>query len=184
MKRLYIIYVVIVAIILNVIIFQKELILCNGKTILLKLAPRDPRSLMQGDYMVLRYALANNIQKKIKSKNDGVVVLKVNNKGVASFKREYKQGDVINKSEWILKYKKRGRTIRICAESFFFQEGYGEYFQGAKYGELKVSKQGDPVLIGLRNKDIEKIIPKILIKKENQKKIKQKNEILKKPDAK
>ncbi|MFX7329222.1 GDYXXLXY domain-containing protein, partial [Acinetobacter baumannii] len=34
---------------------QKEMLLKEGQLVLLPLAPVDPRSLMQGDYMALRY---------------------------------------------------------------------------------------------------------------------------------
>ena len=43
-------------------IYQKEQHLRHGDVIKLKLAPVDPRSLMQGDYMALRFELANQIR--------------------------------------------------------------------------------------------------------------------------
>ena len=43
---------------LNWLVVQKERVLSSGRTVLLELAPRDPRSIMQGDYMVLAYAAA------------------------------------------------------------------------------------------------------------------------------
>ena len=36
---------------------QFEDVLATGKPVVLKIAPVDPRSLMQGDYMVLNYAI-------------------------------------------------------------------------------------------------------------------------------
>lgn len=42
-------------------IIQKENILKIGKLILLELSPIDPRSLMQGDYMRLRYSIADSL---------------------------------------------------------------------------------------------------------------------------
>ena len=50
-----------ILIFVNLLIFSKEQILENGDTLLLQLAPRDPRSLLQGDYMILRYTLAAKI---------------------------------------------------------------------------------------------------------------------------
>ena len=41
---------------------QFEDVLATGKPIVLKIAPVDPRSLMQGDYMVLNYAILSEIQ--------------------------------------------------------------------------------------------------------------------------
>lgn len=41
---------------------QFEDVLATGKPVILKIAPVDPRSLMQGDYMVLNYAILSEIQ--------------------------------------------------------------------------------------------------------------------------
>jgi Predicted membrane protein (DUF2157). len=41
---------------------QFEDVLATGKPVVLKIAPADPRSLMQGDYMVLNYAILSDLQ--------------------------------------------------------------------------------------------------------------------------
>jgi uncharacterized membrane-anchored protein len=46
---------------INLAIYQKEQHLSHGEVVRLKLAPVDPRSLMQGDYMALRFELAEQI---------------------------------------------------------------------------------------------------------------------------
>ncbi len=43
-------------------IVQRERILSDGRVLLLELAPVDPRSLMQGDYMALRFAAVDDIR--------------------------------------------------------------------------------------------------------------------------
>ena len=43
-------------------IFQRERILADGRIVLLELEPVDPRSLMQGDYMALRFAVVDDIR--------------------------------------------------------------------------------------------------------------------------
>jgi uncharacterized membrane-anchored protein len=55
-------------------IIEKETLLADGKLILLELAPADPRSLMQGDYMRLRYNIAENIKADSISKRGFCVV--------------------------------------------------------------------------------------------------------------
>ena len=40
----------------NYVIWQRQQVVDNGYPVLLDLRPVDPRSLIQGDYMVLRYA--------------------------------------------------------------------------------------------------------------------------------
>ena len=54
----------VVLILANWSIVGKERVLANGEIMLLDLAPRDPRSLLQGDYMVLRYSLAQTIMSR------------------------------------------------------------------------------------------------------------------------
>ena len=41
---------------------RMETVLADGKTILLPLAPRDPRALLMGDYMDLRYTVNDRIR--------------------------------------------------------------------------------------------------------------------------
>ena len=46
---------------INVTVWRFEHAMSSGETVLLELAPVDPRSLMQGDYMRLSYALARQL---------------------------------------------------------------------------------------------------------------------------
>ncbi len=46
----------------NYAVVQKEEMLADGKLILLELAPVDPRSLLQGDYMRLGYKMAEGVR--------------------------------------------------------------------------------------------------------------------------
>lgn len=135
---------------INLLIVKKEDTLANGRTILLRLAPVDPRSLIQGDYMVLRYEIARGISKKqLESKGNIVVSLDQNN--VAKFVRVH-EGESLQTSEHLLFYRNRG-GLRLGAESFMFQEGNADLYARGRYGELKVSKSGASVLVGLRDDD-------------------------------
>ena len=46
-------------------VYRMETVLAEGKTILLALAPVDPRAPLMGDYMALRYVVNNDIRKAI-----------------------------------------------------------------------------------------------------------------------
>ncbi len=73
MKKTYFYLLVLIAVILavmNTAIWQKEQILAEGETVYLKLAPVDPRSLMQGDYMRLRYAIDNQLPRDSNSSSN------------------------------------------------------------------------------------------------------------------
>lgn len=135
----------------NFMVFQKERVLTNGRTMLLRLAPVDPRSLMQGDYMRLRYAMSRAVSpaSKDKLKNTGRIVVSLDENDVASFVRLY-DGEFLQPGEHLLVYRNRG-GLRLGAESFFFQEGDAALFQKARYGELQVAPTGDSVLAGLRD---------------------------------
>lgn len=148
MRRiLFLVWAILVLAILNLLIIKKEETLANGKTMLLKLAPVDPRSLMQGDYMILRYAIAREDTQNLKS--SGHIVVKLDNNKVASFVRLH-NGESLASDEHLLFYRNRG-GMRLGAESYFFQEGDASLYANAQYGELKVDESGESVLVGLRN---------------------------------
>ena len=46
-------------------VYRMEAVLAEGKTILLPLAPVDPRAPLMGDYMALRYVVNNDIRKAL-----------------------------------------------------------------------------------------------------------------------
>ena len=62
-KKIAIGSLIIILALVNWTIAGKEKHLAEGKTVYLELAPVDPRSLMQGDHMALRFSLANEVYK-------------------------------------------------------------------------------------------------------------------------
>lgn len=138
--------------VVNYAVWDKEQVLDKGRTVLLELAPRDPRSLMQGDYMVLNYDLAGTLRSQLKDRSmDGLAVISLNEQGVAQFDRLYQTGSALQANQVLIRFRKRGEVVRIGAESFFFQEGQASIYSPAKYGELKVATSGEVVLVGLRD---------------------------------
>ncbi len=156
MKNTIIISVLVLILgIINYKIYEKEETLANGQTILLQLAPRDPRSLMQGDYMVLRYKIAQDLRRSNSIKeSSSYLVLQVAEDKTASFERFYSEGEKLAKNEVFLKYRLRGSMLKLGAESFFFQEGHAKVYETARYGELKVEDSGESVLVGLRDEKL------------------------------
>lgn len=138
--------------ILGWLVWQKEATLANGRLVLLELIPVDPRSLMQGDYMILRYKLAGAVPDKLLQDGaNGRLVLKLDKDGVATFAR-LDEGGPLAPDEALLTYRMRGE-LRLGAEAFFFQEGHASYYARARYGELRVAPHGEAVLTGLRDHD-------------------------------
>ena len=126
-------------------VMQKETLIAKGTEVLLRLAPVDPRSLMQGDYMALNYQIFDKIGYKSKS---GYVVVKLGSDRVAKFVR-IQDGKDVNDGEFIIRYKRHNGRLTIGADNYFFQEGSGKKFENAKYGLLKVDSDGNSILIGL-----------------------------------
>jgi len=140
--------------VLNWLVWQKEQTVSKGRTVLLQLAPRDPRSLMQGDYMILRYTIAGTLNSEtLESKGKLVIKLDANQVGTVSRMDDGKTPPAAD--ECLLIYRRRGE-MRLGAESFLFQEGDAELYTAARYGELKVDAEGNSVLVGLRD---EKLAP-------------------------
>jgi len=142
---------------LNWLIVDKELILHSGRTILCELGPRDPRSIMQGDYMVLRYVISREAANALpRDRFDGGLVVSIDNNDVASFQR-LDDGGALAANEARIRFRRRNShlfsrdSVWIGAESYFFQEGRAQVFAQARYGELKVAANGETVLIGLRD---------------------------------
>ena len=138
--------------VVNFLIMKKEDTLSRGRTMLLRLAPVDPRSLIQGDYMILNYAIARDIP-QVALKEKGCIVVSLDQNDVAKFIRVH-QEESLQEGEYLLFYRNRG-GLRLGAESFMFQEGEAELYSKAKYGELKVDASGVSVLVGLRGEKFE-----------------------------
>ena len=137
-------------------VVRKERLLTDGKLVLLELAPVDPRSLMQGDYMRLNYAIGQNLQYDSIPPR-GYCVVKLQSNGVAQRVRLQKNRSPLNSGETIIEYTLGQWTINIGAESYFFQEGQSKKYEMAKYGGIKVDEKGNSVLVGLYDSSLKKI---------------------------
>jgi uncharacterized membrane-anchored protein len=156
--------VIIILGVINVEIFKKEAIVADGATVLLRIAPRDPRSLLQGDYMALRYSMAARVAMEAEEENimDGLLVVELAEGGEASFVAIY-DGQPLTDTQQLLKFRRRGESVRLASDAFFFEEGQWETYQRARFGELKVSNDGDAVLVGLRNDEYERLGTAVLL---------------------
>jgi len=135
-------------------IVDKDRTIRQGTTVLLRLRPKDPRSLMQGDYMALRYAITDAVAVAANAArvNDGLVVIKLGYLDEAQFVSIY-DGKDLRDGQFLLRFRKRGESVRIASDAFFFEEGTGTLYDRARFGELRVAENGDPVLTGLRDEE-------------------------------
>ena len=132
---------------------KKEALLRDGQTLLIELAPVDPRSLIQGDYMRLEYRIARDISGHYEWRHDGNIVVTADENNVAQFVRRHDGSTPLAAGEHLLFYRRRGGRIKIGTDAFFFQEGHAARYSGAKYGELRVDASGESLLIGLRDEE-------------------------------
>jgi uncharacterized membrane-anchored protein len=157
---------VIILLLVNWTIFQREELLREGRLVLMELAPVDPRSLMQGDYMALRFKLANDVYSLVSHQNtliktddaktgeewhDGLMVVGLNPQGVAEFRRIFEGKLGLASDEVQLRFRVRNHQLKLATNAYFFQEGKAAVFQKAKYGEFRVASNGDMILTQLRD---------------------------------
>ena len=141
---------------INVSILGKERIIRDGAVIFLELAPRDPRSLVQGDYMALRFQLAQEIESSFTQipgsvrleGEKGLADIALDDKRVASLA---KPGAAVADS-LKFRYRIRKGAVWLGTNAFFFEEGTDRRYSSARYGEFRVdATSGEAVLTGLRD---------------------------------
>jgi len=138
-------------------VLKKEELSKDGQLILLALEPVDPRSLMQGDYMALRYTISENIDSNRIPKR-GYCVVRLDRSGIAKKIRFQEEKTPLHEGEHLIEYTSSDNwKVNIGAESFFFQEGQSEKYEKAKYGGLKIDKSGHSLLFGLYDGQKQKI---------------------------
>ncbi|MGW9684544.1 GDYXXLXY domain-containing protein [Flagellimonas sp. 2504JD1-5] len=148
---------IIILLVFNNSVVKKETIMSDGELVLLELAPVDPRSLIQGDYMRLRYAISEEIDNDSIPKR-GFCVVKLLPNGTAEKVRLQEETTPIDENEHLIEYTvKNWWGINIGAESFFFQEGEAAKYEAAKYGGLKIDDEGNSVLVGLYDDELKLI---------------------------
>jgi uncharacterized membrane-anchored protein len=145
--------------VVNALVFARERLLRDGQVVLLELAPVDPRSLMQGDYMALDYALAReltragvgNVDEAPRMNLDGYAILALDGNGVARLVREQPAATPREAGQVALEFRRRGLAVTIASNAWFFAEGTAALYEPARYGELRVSDGGNALLTGLRD---------------------------------
>ena len=129
--------------------------LATGDTVLLALAPVDPRGFMQGDYMTLSYALERDVFAALNRdpgsypiNEQGYVIVALDKHNVGQFVRlaANNQPDNLATDEMAIYYRIRNGTMQLATNAFFFQEGHGEAFEAAQYGLFRVNDKGEPLL--------------------------------------
>ena len=142
---------VLILAIANWAIARRELLKSSGAVVYLELAPADPRSLMQGDYMSLRYKIDLNTPATADS---GYLIIRLDSRRVA---RAVGWNSEPAAGELRLKYRSRYGRTSIGSDAFFFEEGTSRLYESARYGEFRVAENGDALLTALRDANLTRL---------------------------
>jgi uncharacterized membrane-anchored protein len=144
-RALILVAALIVLVAINGSILGKERIKTHGQRIYLELGSVDPRSLMQGDYMALHFRIADSMS----ADASGTAALRIDPRGIATLDPK-----ATARSPRI-RYRVRNGAIWLGTNAYFFEEGAGERYAPAQYGEFRLDREtGEAVLVGLADEDL------------------------------
>jgi uncharacterized membrane-anchored protein len=136
--------------VVNFTVYQREQLLTDGRVVLLELAPVDPRSLMQGDYMALRFRLADQIDAwrvTDARPRTRTAPLHLDDRGVATLATDAGSVEIA--------FRVRRGQVWLGTNAYFFEEGTGDRYDDARFGEFRIERSsGEAVLVGLRDGDL------------------------------
>ncbi|MFM5698997.1 GDYXXLXY domain-containing protein [Aeromonas veronii] len=139
---------------INATVWRYEHAMSSGEVVLLRLAPVDPRSLMQGDYMRLNYEIARELTSRdaraTQNKVSDTLVIRLDAHQVTTLVADGKP-DRLASDERLLQVHQSERQWQIGPDAYFFEEGTGEQYEAARYGEFRLQADGKTLLVGLRD---------------------------------
>jgi uncharacterized membrane-anchored protein len=137
----------------NIGIWQKETLIAEGRPVFIELAPVDPRSLMQGDYMRLGFRLPRT---PAGASGRISAVGKIDAKGVVVLDK-YDVGAPLAPDEIAIQLTPRAGSWTVVTDAWYFKEGDAKRYERARYGEFRVNAKGRALLVGLRGPALEKL---------------------------
>jgi uncharacterized membrane-anchored protein len=148
-------------------VMKKEQVITGGQKIYIALAPRDPRSLMQGDFMALNFGFPRDIQTALDkddlAQQSVTVVAALDSKGVATVLRVIDptapDTSTLPSGQLRLPLKRKGGQWVLVTDAFYFPEGRGEPFKQAKFGEFRALADGRALLVGLADESLQPLAP-------------------------
>jgi uncharacterized membrane-anchored protein len=149
--------VVAVLAVANIGIWQKEDLIANGRPVYVELAPVDPRSLMQGDYMQLNFRVPADVEAGLNglmTRQRPRVVARRDERGVATLLR-LEDGATLGPAEFLFELTPKDGRWLLVSDAWFFREGEAPRWQSAKYGEFRVDASGKALLVGLRGPNLD-----------------------------
>ncbi len=71
---------------------------------------------------------------------------------IGTFKSLYNDQPLSN-NEILLRYRVRNGAVKFATNAYFFQEGHGNYYQQARYGQFRVDSKGE-LLLAVLSKEV------------------------------
>lgn len=146
----------------NFAIWQKETLIAHGDKVFVRLAPVDPRSLMQGDFMRLAFAVPGPMDAQMQSlvtlQRPHVAAVRAPN-GVVELRRLLAPGEAPGPGEMRIELTPKGGRWILVTDAWFFREGEAARFEQARYGEFRVLPDGRALLVGLADEQLRTIPP-------------------------
>lgn len=153
---------VLTLVVANVAIGQKQDLIARGKPVFMALMPVDPRALMQGDYMRLRFAALDAhklpLLDDLRGKRPHLVV-RLDARGAATVQRLHTAGLALAADEMLLELTPKDGAWVVVTDAWFFKEGQGQRWQAARFGEFRVLPDGRALLVGMADANLQPIAP-------------------------
>lgn len=146
----------------NVAIWQKQDLIAHGKPLYLALAPVDPRSLMEGDYMRLRFPTVDAHEESLLQDLGSTrphMVVQYDARGVATVQRLHTVGQPLAANEMLLELTPKNGSWVVVTDAWFFKEGDAPRWQAARFGEFRVLPDGRALLVGMADVNLTPIRP-------------------------
>ncbi len=148
-----------VLILINLNIWQKEHLIQTGEKLYIRLAPVDPRSLMQRNYMALNFEMPRHAIEPALGAQRPFAIVELNNNNVATFVRLASPGDTLTPTQRRVQLTPKNGQWTFVTDAWFFQKGQGQRWEAAKYGEFRLAPDGTALLVGMANENLEAITP-------------------------
>ena len=147
-------------------VMQKETVIAQGQRIYIPLRPRDPRSIMQGDYMALNFSLpveSSSVQNDAAAQSSlgkRYAVARLDARGVATLQRLAVKDETLTGDELLVPLKYLKGEWTVVTDAYFFPEGQGRVFNAARFGEFRALGRGKVLLVGLADEKLQRIEPR------------------------
>jgi len=141
----------------NFAIWQKEALIARGEPVFVELAPVDPRSLMQGDFMRLNFRMPPDALRGaggLLAKKRPFVVARRDARGVLTLLR-IDRGEPLGADELRIELTPAHGEWVLVSDAWSFAEGEGARWAAARYGEFRVDSSGHALLVGLRGANLQ-----------------------------